>query len=165
MCVWGGVWGSEARRPPAALCSLALPCRSPQRAEGALLLESPPGGEAGAALLLRGEPSRQAGVPQGFLPSLWQGISGLASPVPQAQGPWCGHALSQGPRDGELLAGCLQDLSALSSLWPDVLGQLRALEGRAQLSVSAGRGSLASRFTGHPTGVRHAQQMCDVNRR
>lgn len=49
MCVGGGVWGSEARRPPAALCSLALPCRSPQRAEGALLLESPPRGEAGAA--------------------------------------------------------------------------------------------------------------------
>lgn len=44
--MWGGgVWGSEARRPPAALCSLALPCRSLQRAEGALLLEPPPGGE------------------------------------------------------------------------------------------------------------------------
>ena len=106
-----------------------------------------------------------SGVPQGFLPSLWQGISGLASPVPQAHGPWCGHALSQGSWDRELLAGCLQDLGALSSLRPDVLGQLRALEGRAQLSVSAGRGSLAGCFTGHPTGVRHAQQMCDVNRR
>lgn len=91
-------------------------------------------------------------------------ISGLASSVPQVQGPWCGHALSQGSQDRELLAGCLQDLGAMSSLWSDVLGQLRAFEGRAQLSVSAGRGGLAGCRTGHPAGVRHARHMCDVSR-
>lgn len=46
-----------------------------------------------------------------------QGISGgLLSPRRKA--PWCGHALFSGVPGQGALAGCLQDLGALSSLWP-----------------------------------------------
>lgn len=89
-----GPGGSESAASP-------FPRRALQRAEGALLLESSPRGEPGAApaaaapwrAFLTSQES------QGFRASLWLGNFWLGLSFPEAQGPWCGHAHSQGSQD------------------------------------------------------------------